>query len=137
MNMWSNSQQKAMKWKPTSCNNYCVLKKLPETTTSRAAVHTNVRMKMMKHCEDIEACSRLWHNTEAGETMLQTLPFKVVGLLRPSTMLEEGNDESWPCTETSSQHSEQTAAHKEVGGSVATSETSSCHETAYKTRMKI
>ncbi|XP_017464994.1 PREDICTED: uncharacterized protein LOC108358278 isoform X1 [Rhagoletis zephyria] len=45
--------------------------------------------------EDIEAPSKLWDTTIVGESILQTSPVKMVGLLRPSTIMEEcGEDDS-------------------------------------------
>ncbi|XP_036217850.1 uro-adherence factor A isoform X3 [Bactrocera oleae] len=43
--------------------------------------------------EDIEAPSKLWDTTILGETTLQTSPVKMVGLLRPSTIIEECDEE--------------------------------------------
>ncbi|KAM7353132.1 septin interacting protein 2 isoform 2-T2 [Cochliomyia hominivorax] len=75
--------------------------------------------------DDVEAPSRMWENTICGDTILQTSPVKMVGLLRPSTIIEETPDDSTN-SEVSSQISFRTAtkgAHSDVS--------SSAYETAH------
>ncbi|XP_054743199.1 uncharacterized protein LOC129247865 isoform X1 [Anastrepha obliqua] len=82
--------------------------------------------------EDIEAPSKLWDTTIMGETTLQTSPVKMIGLLRPSTIMEEcAEDESINslsgCEDASPQVSFQSAAK----GSETS--TTSYYETAHDT----
>ncbi|XP_065357673.1 uncharacterized protein sip2 isoform X2 [Calliphora vicina] len=75
--------------------------------------------------DDIEAPSRMWENTICGDTILQTSPIKMVGLLRPSTIIEEAPDDSTN-SDVSSQMSFRTAtkgAHSDIS--------SSAYETAH------
>lgn len=58
--------------------------------------------------DDIEEPSRMWENTICTETIIQTSPVKMVGLLRPSTIIEEAPDDS-ANSNVSSQMSFQTA----------------------------
>ncbi|KAI8119370.1 hypothetical protein FF38_01867 [Lucilia cuprina] len=88
----------------------------------------NLLMKL-NNCtllDDIEAPSRMWENTICGDTILQTSPVKMVGLLRPSTIIEEAPDDSTNSDE-SSQMSFKTAT-KGTHSDVSTSAYESAHD---------
>ncbi|XP_018783439.1 PREDICTED: uncharacterized protein LOC108965460 isoform X1 [Bactrocera latifrons] len=83
--------------------------------------------------EDIEAPSKLWDTTILGDTTLQTSPIKMVGLLRPSTIIEECDEEddfnNASCVDGD------VSSHVSFQSAVKTSETSatSYYDTAHET----
>lgn len=83
--------------------------------------------------EDIEAPSKLWDTTVLGETTLQTSPVKMVGLLRPSTIIEECSEEDE--FNNSSNTDGGVSSHVSFQSAVKGSETSatSCYDTAHET----
>lgn len=89
---------------------------------------TDILLMKLNNCtllDDVEAPSRMWENTICGEIILQTSPVKLIGLLRPSTIIEEAPDDSTN-SEVSSQMSFRTATkrgHSDVS--------SSAYETAH------
>ncbi|XP_037828836.1 uncharacterized protein LOC119616512 isoform X2 [Lucilia sericata] len=88
----------------------------------------NLLMKL-NNCtllDDVEAPSRMWENTICGDTILQTSPVKMVGLLRPSTIIEEAPDDSTN-SDVSSQMSFKTAT-KGANSDVSTSAYESAHD---------
>ncbi|XP_073824599.1 septin interacting protein 2 isoform X2 [Musca autumnalis] len=80
--------------------------------------------------DDVEAPSRLWENTIAADAGFRTSPVKMVGLMRPSTIIEEPCDESRN-SDISSQTSFQTATTK--GGLL--SDVSSSYDTAHESTV--
>ncbi|XP_023158379.1 uncharacterized protein LOC101456201 isoform X1 [Ceratitis capitata] len=82
--------------------------------------------------DDIEAPSKLWETTIIGESTLQTSPVKMVGLLRPSTIIEE-------CCEDESNNSMcnevDLSSHASFKSALKGSETSatSYYDTAHET----
>ncbi|XP_059220157.1 uncharacterized protein LOC106093910 isoform X2 [Stomoxys calcitrans] len=74
--------------------------------------------------DDVEAPSRLWENSITADAGFQTSPVKMIGLMRPSTILEEPVDESGT-SDVSSQNSFQTASTK-----APASDISSTYDTA-------
>ncbi|XP_011190198.1 uncharacterized protein LOC105217076 isoform X1 [Zeugodacus cucurbitae] len=83
--------------------------------------------------DDIEAPSKLWDSTILGETTLQTSPVKMVGLLRPSTIIEECSEEDE--FNNSSCVDGDVSSHVSFKSAVKGSETSatSCYDTAHET----
>ncbi|XP_067625330.1 uncharacterized protein [Eurosta solidaginis] len=82
--------------------------------------------------EDIEAPSKMWDSTIVGDTTLQTLPLKMVRLLRPSTILEENCEDQ----SNSSLGGDDVSSHISFQSAQKGSETSattSCYETAHDT----
>lgn len=77
--------------------------------------------------DDVEAPSRLWENTIAVDAGFRTSPVKMVGLMRPSTIIEEPIDESRN-SDTSSQASFETASIK----GLISSDISSSYDTAHE-----
>ena len=77
--------------------------------------------------DDIEAPSRMWENTICDDTTApQTSPIKMVGLLRPSTIIEEAADEIYN-SDISSQLSFKTAT-KAVQSDVSSSTYDTAHD---------
>lgn len=76
--------------------------------------------------DEVEEPSRMWENTICCETVLQTSPVKMVGLLRPSTIIEEAPDDS-SNSDVSSQMSFQTAT-KEATSDVSSSVYDTAHD---------
>ncbi|XP_075151626.1 septin interacting protein 2 isoform X2 [Haematobia irritans] len=74
--------------------------------------------------DDVEAPSRLWENTVTIDSGFRTSPIKMVGLMRPSTILEEPVNESTN-SDISSQISFRTASTK-----APLSDISSAYDTA-------
>lgn len=77
--------------------------------------------------EDVEAPSRLWENTITNETILQTSPVKMVGLLRPSTIIEEYDAEDVSFSSDILSHVSYVSSSKELPSEVS----SSCYESAH------
>lgn len=78
--------------------------------------------------DDVEAPSRLWENTIAVDSGFRTSPVKMVGLMRPSTILEEPGDES---TNSDVSHS----SYKTISTKGAQSDISSVYDTANETTV--
>ncbi|XP_067621480.1 uncharacterized protein sip2 isoform X2 [Eurosta solidaginis] len=82
--------------------------------------------------EDIEAPSKMWDSTIVGDTTLQTSPVKMVGLLRPSTILEDNCEDQ----SNSSLGGDDLSSHISFQSAQKcreTSTTTSCYETAHDT----